>query len=116
MARLISLLIMLALALTNSSAVAAAMCQHVDAKAHAFALQSPNRDVAGAAINEEAAAAANKKGTLADAAAVQLAGFLLPSSPSIGAPRSIEPMSRAATHPARLASRTVSPLLEPPLA
>lgn len=116
MTRLISLFIMLALAVTNSSAVAAAMCQHVDAKAHAYALQSPDRDVAAVALEEEAAAAASKKGTLADAAAVQLAGFLLPSGPSISEPRSIESTSRAPTPPARLANRSISPLLEPPLA
>ncbi|CAA9532742.1 MAG: hypothetical protein AVDCRST_MAG23-1180 [uncultured Sphingosinicella sp.] len=116
-AKLISLLIMLALAVTNSSAVAAAACQHVDAQAHAVALQSSDPDVAATAADEEAAAAeANNKSTLAKAGAVQLAGFLLPSAPAISAPRSVEALSRAPIRPEPLPSRTVSPLLEPPLA
>lgn len=108
---------MLALAMTNSSAVAAATCQHVDAQAHAYALHSADPEVAGTAQDEEAAAAAaSKKGTFADAAAVQLAGFLQPSAPWISIRRSVEAMNSPPAHPQTLAGRTVSPLLEPPLA
>jgi hypothetical protein len=115
-ARLLSLLMMLALVMTSGAAVPMAMCQHVDAGAHALALQSSESEVASVALAEESAAAAASKSALADAAAVQLAGFLLPADIELPAPPSLSALSRPAVHPAKLASRAISPLLEPPLA
>ncbi len=115
--KLLSLLMMLALVFTNGAAVATAMCEHVDAQAHAYALQSTDAGIAATALNEEAAAAATaKKANLADAAAVQLAGYLLPSDPALPSPRSLDPAKAAEAEPGKLASLSISPLLEPPLA
>ncbi len=116
-ARLLSLLMMLALALTNSSTVAAVLCQHADARAHAYALQSTDADTVAAALDEEAAvAAAGKKATLADAGTVHLAGFPMPVGPALTPPQRLDRADTPPDDPQRLATRSISPLLQPPLA
>lgn len=117
MARLLSLLMILALVLTNGASVAAAVCQHADAQAHASALLSVDAETAADAQAEDRAARnALQKGTLVDAAAVQLAGFMLPPEVAVPAPVRTEPIKRHAADERVLANRAVSPLLEPPLA
>ena len=117
MARLLSLLIAFALVFTSGPAVAAAMCQHADAHAHAAARASLNMEVAAEALSEEAAAAKTlQNSTLADAAAVQLAGYVLAAEPVIPAPEASEPMGHYAPEDPALANRASRPLLEPPLA
>jgi hypothetical protein len=116
MRRLLLLLLMLTLSVTNGTAVAAAKCVHVDAEAHAAALLSSDLEIAAEAHGEEAAAAtADKKAALADAAAVQLAGFLRPAGPALRTPDANEIPLRPG-EAARLPHRATRPLLDPPLA
>ncbi len=117
MARLLSLLLVFALVLTNGAVVPAALCQHADAQAHAAALQSSDVGAASAALAEETAAVeSSKKNSLAQAAAVQLAGFMLPADPALPLPAGHESSATHATEPIALSSLTINPLLEPPLA
>lgn len=116
MARLLSLLMMLALVLANGTAIASATCHHADFQAHVSARQSSDSNVSEAAFLEDGAAvAASKRGVLADGAAVQLAGFLVPAGPSLAAPGSDVGASERPNAAPKLAGRNLSPLLEPPL-
>jgi hypothetical protein len=115
MRRLLLLLLMLTLSVTNGAAVAAAVCEHRDARAHQAALASSDLEIAADAHHEEAAAAAaEKKAGLADAAAVQLAGFLQPAEPAFAVPAAVA-MTLRPGDAARLSHRTTRPLLTPPL-
>ncbi|WP_126173927.1 hypothetical protein [Altericroceibacterium xinjiangense] len=114
MARLLSLLIMLALAL-NGPAVAAAVCHHSSVHAHVLALQSADEQIAAEAIDEENAAA-TQKSALARAAAMQLAPFLLPEQPIVVTPQGTDTANRHAADPDELTGRAIRPLLEPPVA
>lgn len=110
-------LIALAFIATNGVAARAALCQHVDAQAHAAALESRDALTAAAAHHEAGAeAAAGKTGTLADAAAASLAGLLIPPRPVVPTPvvskRTALPLANAPG----LSSRAIRPLLKPPLA
>lgn len=106
---------MFALTLGNGTAVAAAICQHPDARAHAAALQSSDVAVAAAALSEDRAAnSVEKEGMLADGGGVSLLGFVLPPEPEL-ALRTVERASPPLTAVAPLASRSPPPLLEPPL-
>lgn len=108
---------MLTLVLTNSAALAAAVCQHESAGAHASALESTQADIAAEAIAEEAAAAAaGKEGALADAGGLQLGGYVVPSDPFLPTPASPAIVHGRALDAAKRPSLAVSPLLEPPLA
>ena len=117
MARLVTLLIMFAFVFTNGPAVAMAMCQQSDAKAHAAALQSTDADLASVAqVEEFAASKASQQGALGDAAMTLMAGYMLPPETHSFPLRSIEPANRHSAHPVELGSRSVPPLLEPPSA
>lgn len=117
MARLLTLLIMFAFVCTNGPAVAMAICEHEDARAHAAALRSSEASVSLLAQSEETAAkTASTQGMLSDAATTLLAGYILPTEAYSFAPRFIDRVSRHAFNPAGLGSRSVPPLLEPPLA
>jgi hypothetical protein len=117
MARLLSLLMMLALVLTGGAAVPMAMCKHIDAEAHASALESSDAGIASAAVAEETAAvSASKKSALADAVSIQLAGYLLPAEIDVPPPSALSAVFGFTMDPAKLAGRAISPLLEPPLA
>jgi hypothetical protein len=106
---------MFALTLGNGAAVAAAICQHHDARAHAAALQSPDEAVAAAAMNEDrAASSAESEGMLADGGGASLLGFLVPAQPALSL-RAIERVSLPATPTPGLASLSPPPLLRPPL-
>jgi hypothetical protein len=116
--RVLALLIMFAMTVSNGAGLAAAMCQHEDVGAHAMALQSADKAVAAAAAGEEAAAAhsSETQGTLADSAPASLAGFILPSDGLTLPPRIEDPTQRYAGKFARLSGRSLRPLLKPPLA
>jgi hypothetical protein len=117
MSRLLTLLIILALVATNGPAVAAAMCQHRDAGAHAAARQSAEASISVAALSEETAArAAAKSSSLSDAAAPLLAGYMLPDGPPALPFRIIVPASTRLSNAPEPGGRSVRPLLEPPLA
>jgi hypothetical protein len=114
--RLFALLLMLALVLTNGAAATSALCQHVDAGAHAVARASPVEEIAAEARGEEMAAAKAQEGTLTDAAGLQLAGFTMPTALVLDAPIASDLISdRLRDDPARY-GRAISPLLDPPLA
>jgi hypothetical protein len=117
MARFVALLMMLVLVIANGPAVAAAICQHHDARAHAAAAASADAAISAEALGEETAAiTAASDGALGDAAGTLLAGWLLPPQPSSLPLRRMEPLARIASQPVVLAGRSVPPLLEPPLA
>ncbi len=117
MARLLTLLMMFALVLTNSAAQAAAVCQHRDAATHAAARDSGDAGVAvGAMIEEAAAAEAEQAGILADAASAQLSGFVLPSDVSLSAPIMGARLQACVCDVDGRPGLAVDPLLEPPLA
>ena len=114
--RLLTLLMIFAFLIANGPAVAMAMCQHEDARAHAAALQSMETEISVVAQSEEAAAkAASKKGSLSEAATTLLTGYILPSDLSPFPPRVVEPAGQHVADASRLGSRSVPPLLEPPL-
>jgi hypothetical protein len=112
-----SLLIMFAFVFTNGPAVAMAMCEHEDVRAHAAALQSSDDGASIVAQSEDTAArAAAKQGTLGDAAATLLGGYILPPA-IVALPTHVgETLRQPAADRLRMASRSVPPLLEPPLA
>ncbi len=117
MHRLLTLLLMTALAFVSSTSVAAALCSHQDAQQHEAALGSGDRQVAAAAQLEEAAGAlATKQGTLADAGSFALPAFILPAPALALGPSS----GRQALAPGKDAAKVTSfappPLLEPPAA
>jgi hypothetical protein len=117
MVRLLSLLMMLMLVLTNAASVTAAVCQHADASAHIAARSSHDAEVAAQAHHEETGAKkAAQKSTLADAAASQLAGFTLPPEPALKAPAPSQRARKSFVDEPELANRALRPLLEPPLA
>lgn len=114
MYRLLILLILFALTLGNGAAMAAAICQHQDARAHAAALHSSDTAVAAAALSEDRAATAEKEGTVSDGASASLLGYVLPSEPEL-ALRGAERENLPKTAARRLSGRSPPPLLEPPL-
>jgi hypothetical protein len=117
MARLLKLLMIITLVVANGSAAAGAICRHRDARAHAIARQSHDAKVAAVALTEEAAAAAaSKKGALGSNASLSLPAYTLPCAALIPAPRAVEPMRRPQAESAPLSSRSIRPLLEPPVA
>ncbi len=117
MKRLLTLLMMTTLMLVNGTALAAAMCVHQDAAAHATALHAGDAGEAAVAQLEEAAgSAASKQGTLADAGSLMLPAFVMPpASDELRAPVRVALPSAVADDPSRL-GRNVAPLLEPPAA
>lgn len=115
MPRFLVLLLMLALTLGNGAAVAAAICQHHDARAHAAALQSPDKAVAAAAMSEDGAAnSAEREGMLADGGGASLLGFLVPAQPALSL-RAVERSSPPRVPTPGLAGLSSPPLLKPPL-
>jgi hypothetical protein len=81
MRRLLTLMLMTALAFVSSTSVAAALCSHQDAQQHAAALASGDERVAAVAQLEDAAGAlAAKKGAPVDASSFALSAFILPPS------------------------------------
>jgi hypothetical protein len=117
MTRLVTFLMMIALVVANGSAAAGAVCRHRDARAHAVARQSQDAKVAAVALTEEAAAdVASKKGALGSNASVSLPSCILPCAALAPAPHAAEPMRRLQLESTPLPSRSIRPLLEPPVA
>lgn len=117
MTRLLTLLMMMVLVAANGSAVAGAMCHHRDAREHSIARQSRDAKVSAAALTEEAAAAvASKNGMMGSNAALALPAYILPDATIPLAPGDAEPLQRRQVDPKPLSSRTIPPLLEPPVA
>jgi hypothetical protein len=116
MARLLTLLMMITLGVANGSAAAGAMCLHRDARAHAVARQSRDAKIAAVALTEEAAAAAvSKKGALGSSASLSLPAYVLPGAALAPAPHAAEPMQGPQMDSPPLSSRSIRPLLEPPV-
>ncbi len=115
--RVLTLFMMATLMLVNGTALAAALCVHPDAAAHASALLDDDAGEAAVAHMEDAAGStAAKRGTLADAGSLMLPAFVLPPlSDELRAPvREAVPATRP-DDPAA-ASRNVAPPLKPPAA
>lgn len=115
--RLLTLMLMTAMAFVSGSSVAAALCQHQDAQQHQAALYGENEAEAAAAQLEEAAGAFKaKQATSIDAGSFALPAFVLPSS-SIALDRSTEEQALTLAGDApRVPSLAIAPLLEPPAA
>jgi hypothetical protein len=104
------------LVVANGSAVAGAVCRHRDAREHAMARQSQDAKVMAVALTEEAAAAVAKKGALGGNASLSLPAYILPGAALTSVPRAAEPMRTPHAEAAPLSSRSIRPLLEPPVA
>jgi hypothetical protein len=117
MTRLVTFLMMITLVVANGSAAAGAVCRHRDARAHAIARQSQDAKVAAVALTEEAAAdVASKNGALGSSASLSLPACVLPCAALTLAPPAVEPMRRLQLESTPLPSRSIRPLLEPPVA
>ena len=116
MSRVTHILFVLAFTLTSAIAAPFAVCQHADAREHAAALASS--DVSGAVaaqVEDSAEAAAEKRGSLAEAAAGVLTPVMLPKIYPAMPGRLAQVVDWFADPPAELAGRSVLPLLTPPL-
>ena len=117
MAPLMKLLMIVTLVLANGSAAAGAICHHRDARDHANARVSQNAKVAAVALTEEAAAAAaSKNGALGSNASLSLPAYILPGASHAPAPDAAEPIRKWQMESTPLPSRSIRPLLEPPVA
>jgi hypothetical protein len=116
-ARFLAFLIAFALSVSNSAALAGAICTHHDAHGHAAALASADSQVAAGARAEESAAKSSQAAALADGAAAAFAAYALPPMPAALPLPIFKPMRPATARDSPgLASRSLRPLLEPPLA
>jgi hypothetical protein len=108
---------MFSLAVTNNAAVASVLCEHEDMRAHVLARESDDSSISQRALTEETAEKGTaKKGSLADTAGASLSGYALPPDAiSISVPLR-ESQDRRVADAASLASRSLRPMLEPPLA
>jgi len=117
MARLLTLLMIITLVVANGSAVAGAVCVHRDAREHAIARQSQDAKIAAVALTEEAAAGvASKDGALGSSASLSLPAYIVPEAALAPAPGAVEPLRSPQMDSAPLPSRSIRPLLEPPVA
>lgn len=115
MARLLSLLMIFALVVTQGSAMAAAVCRHENAQEHALARTSPDRAVAAVSLREDAAAAAaSKKASHSDNGAGHWPPQLLPPKAEQPPLRTVERARLRPTPQRALSSTAFPPLLEPP--
>jgi hypothetical protein len=117
MARLLSLFMMLALVMTQGTAMASAVCRHQGVQEHILARESHDARVAAVALGEEEAAdTASKKASQSADSPSHWPAELLPAEPEAAPLRIVEPLRlRPALH-AALASATILPLLKPPSA
>lgn len=117
MARFLTLLMIVTLMVANGSAVAGAICRHQDAREHAIArLSQDARVVADALMEDAAASVASKKGALGSVASLSLPAYILPPATLPAVPLAAEPMRQPERESAPLPSRSIRPLLEPPVA
>ncbi|MEA3037365.1 MAG: hypothetical protein QOH04_3167 [Sphingomonadales bacterium] len=117
MARLLSLFMMLALVMTQGTAMASALCRHQSAQAHILARESHDARIAAVAIGEEeAAATASKKASQSADSLSHWPAEMLPAAPEAPPLRIVEPLRLRPGLDAALGSATVLPLLKPPSA
>jgi hypothetical protein len=117
MARLLSLLMILALVMTQGTAMASALCRHQNAQAHMLARQSHDAKIAAVAFGEEeAAATASKKASPSADSSSHWPAEMLPLEPEAPMLRIFEPLRLRPGVYAALASATILPLLKPPSA
>lgn len=115
MVRVLHILLFVAFAVTNAAAAPMAFCQHVDATAHSAALNSDDAATSADAHAEDAAGAVGKGGALAEVAASVAAAVLPATGPALGQ-ADAEPSVWFADRAASMVGRTLTPLLDPPLA
>lgn len=105
------------IAFAHSSSVAASICRHQDAHAHALALQSEDPGIASVSLAEDAAAAAKaKKASQSSNNNIHSPIDLLPAALPAVPPRAIDRPRLRPADQAALASASIRPLLEPPAA
>jgi hypothetical protein len=115
--RLLTLMLMIALAFVSSTSMAAALCGHQDAQQHAAALVSNDQQVVVTAQLEEAAGElADKQGTLADASSFALPAFILPASTFAPRPQTDKQPLSLGLDARKVTGLSPPPLLEPPAA
>ncbi|HTU13059.1 MAG TPA: hypothetical protein VMG08_19375 [Allosphingosinicella sp.] len=117
MRRLLALLLICALSVSNAAGLAAATCRHDNADAHALALQSADAAIAAEAAKEDIAALATEKdGALADTAGASLSSFIVPAGDLAYSIQTRDSPGLFLATPASLSGRSLRPLLDPPLA
>jgi hypothetical protein len=117
MARLLTILMIVALVIAHGSSVAAAVCHHQDAHEHALARQSRDPKVAAVSLAEDAAGAVDsKKASQSASNSIQWPTDLLPVTLPAFLSRPVEPIRLRPADQAALASASIRPLLEPPSA
>lgn len=113
----LTFLMMVTLTVANGTALAAATCQHQDAVGHVAALEDDDAQIAAIAQMEDTAGSvASKQGALADSGSSSLPVFLMPGSSAILTAATRGPVPALPKDEAKLAGRSVAPLLEPPAA
>ncbi|WP_041390213.1 hypothetical protein [Sphingobium chlorophenolicum] len=116
MRALLQILFVLSFAASSAFAAPFVVCQHADTKAHAAALASDDSsEVLAAEVEENAEAAAEKRGSVIDTAAGTLAAVLLPNAHLVALRLVSQPKGWFPTDPALLIGWTAPPLLDPPL-
>lgn len=117
MARLLTFLMILALVVTQGSAIAAAACRHQNVQEHVLARQSPDLKIAAVSLREDAAAdAAAKKASSRGDSSANWPAELLPAGIATSEPARAERLRLRPREHSALASTLVAPLLEPPSA
>ncbi|MBV8685856.1 MAG: hypothetical protein JOZ90_00110 [Alphaproteobacteria bacterium] len=115
MARLLTFLLILALATTQGVSLANAVCRHQNLREHVLARQSPDRKVAALSLREDAAAAdASKKASGSRAASTHWPAELLPARVELPAPASGERLRPPVANEAAWPSAAIPPPLKPP--
>jgi len=108
------LLFTFAFGVTNAFANPLSICRHADHAAHAAALHSDDLAISSVAQTEEAAAAAaDKKGGVADAPVSAWA--VVPESLGLAVMFCVRGVGWDSRQSDRLAGQTIAPLLDPPL-
>jgi hypothetical protein len=116
MARLLTFLMILALVMTQGTAMAAALCRHQNAQEHVLARQSKDAETAAVSIREDAASAAAAKKASQSADAGSWPAELLPAELQAVPAPALERLRLRPAEQAALPSATVLPLLKPPSA
>ena len=117
MTRFLAILMIVVLVFAHGSSVAASVCHHQDAHAHAIARESRDPSVAAVPLAEEAAAAVeSKKASQSAGTGMHWPVEMLPAVLPVVPYRVAEPVRLRPADQAALASTSVRPLLEPPSA
>jgi hypothetical protein len=117
MARLLTFFMILALVMTQGSAMAAALCRHQSIHEHIAARESHDRKIAAVSLAEESAAAvASKKASQSADTSVHWPAEMLPAGIATEPFRAVERIRVRPADQAALPSATLPPLLKPPSA